>query len=49
MFPTQDSNLIRSLLNLFDTFLDDFNDEKYYETHPSLDIRSQLEVGKFLY
>ncbi|KAI5736725.1 hypothetical protein M8J76_006447 [Diaphorina citri] len=43
MFPTQDSNLIRSLLNLFDTFLDDFNDEKYYETHPSLDIRSQLE------
>lgn len=42
--PTSDSNLARSAMNLFDCFLDDFNDEKYMEGMSDLDARAQLEV-----
>ncbi len=45
MATTSDSNLIRSLMNLFDCFLDDYNDEKYVASLVNLDIRAQLEVS----
>lgn len=44
MATTSDSNLINSLMNLFDCFLDDYNDEKYVASLVNLDIRAQLEV-----
>lgn len=44
MATTSDSNLINSLMNLFDCFLDDYHDEKYVASLVNLDIRAQLEV-----
>lgn len=44
MYVTSRSNLVWSCMNLFDTFMDDFYDEKYMETLSDLDIRAQLEV-----
>lgn len=43
MLQTSDSNLITSLLNIFDCFLDEYNDEKYIASLSELDIRAQLE------
>ncbi|PSN56752.1 Dynein heavy chain 7 [Blattella germanica] len=39
----QDSNIMRALMNLFDTFMDDFLDEKFMEGISDLDERAQLE------
>lgn len=36
--------MAKSLMNLFDCFLDDFRDEKYLENISDLDVRAQLEV-----
>uniref|UniRef100_T1GP73 AAA+ ATPase domain-containing protein n=1 Tax=Megaselia scalaris TaxID=36166 RepID=T1GP73_MEGSC len=46
--PTSDANLVVALMNIFDCFLDDFNDPKYVESLSDLDIRSQIE-GIFLF
>lgn len=43
MLDTSDANLISSLLNFFDCFLDEYNDEKYMSSLSELDIRAQLE------
>lgn len=43
MLQTSSSNLITSLLNIFDCFLDEYNDDKYTSTLSELDIRAQLE------
>lgn len=43
MLTTTDSNLVTSLMNLFECFLDDYYDEKYTSTLNELDIRAQLE------
>lgn len=44
IIPTTDSNLARSAMNIFDCYLDDFNDDKYMESISDLDARAQLEV-----
>lgn len=44
MLPTSDSNLIYSLMQLYDCFLDDYHDEKYVASLSDLDVRAQLEV-----
>lgn len=41
--PTTDSNLITSLMNLFDCFLEEYYDEKVTSTLTELDVRAQLE------
>lgn len=46
--PTSDSNLITSLMNLFDCFMDDYADEKYITNLSDLGIRAQLE-GVFFF
>lgn len=48
MSVTSDSNLIQSLMNLFDCFLDDYNDEKYVASLSDLDTRAQLEVCTYV-
>lgn len=45
ILTTFDSNLITSLMNLFDCFLDDYHDEKYMASLSDLDVRAQLEVS----
>lgn len=45
---TTDSNLFKSMLNLFECFLDDYKDEKYLSTLSDFDIRAQLE-GTFFF
>jgi hypothetical protein len=45
MCSTSNSNLINATMNLFDTFMDDFNDEKYMSSLDDISIRAQLEVG----
>jgi len=42
---SSDANLMRSMMNLFDTFMDDFCDEKNVQKMPDLDQRAQLEVS----
>lgn len=44
MYKTSDSNLVWAAMNLFDTFTDDFKDEKYISSHEDIDIRVQIEV-----
>lgn len=44
MYITSRSNLIKACMQIYDTFMDDFYDEKYLETLSDLDIRAQLEV-----
>ncbi|KAF5288992.1 hypothetical protein FQA39_LY03871 [Lamprigera yunnana] len=44
---TSDSNLMKSMMNLFDCFIGDFHDEKYMETLSDLDVRAQLEGTLF--
>lgn len=48
IFPCSESNIIKGVTNLFDCFLDDFNDEKYVEGLTDLDIRAQME-GVFFF
>lgn len=45
---TTDSALLHSMLNLFECFLDDYQDEKYVSTLSDFDIRAQLE-GTFFF
>lgn len=44
IFPSSDSNLIRSLTNIYDCFMDDFKDEDFVKNISDLDTRAQLEV-----
>lgn len=44
MYVTSRSNLIKACMQIYDTFMDDFFDEKYVEAMSDLDIRAQLEV-----
>uniref|UniRef100_A0A1A9WZZ0 Dynein axonemal heavy chain 7 n=1 Tax=Glossina brevipalpis TaxID=37001 RepID=A0A1A9WZZ0_9MUSC len=46
--PTSDSNLMVSLMNIFDSFLDDFRDEKFVQNLLDIDMRAQIE-GVFLF
>ncbi|XP_045510942.1 dynein axonemal heavy chain 7 [Colias croceus] len=48
MYVTSRSNLVVACMNLFDTFMDDFNDDKYMEQISDLDVRAQLE-GVFFF
>lgn len=48
MAQTSDSNLIFSLMSLFDCFLDDYYDSKYVGNLSDLDLRAQLE-GVFFF
>ncbi|EZA62718.1 Dynein heavy chain 7, axonemal [Ooceraea biroi] len=43
-----DANLTRSVMHLFDCFLDDFYDDKYVNALSDLDIRAQVE-GSFFF
>ncbi|XP_060516742.1 dynein axonemal heavy chain 7 [Cylas formicarius] len=45
---TSDHNLLKSTMNLFDCFMDDFYDEKYREQVSDLDVRAQIE-GSFFF
>ncbi|KAJ9589382.1 hypothetical protein L9F63_017434, partial [Diploptera punctata] len=45
---SSDANMVRATMNLFDTFMDDFYDEKYVEAISDLDERAQLE-GVFFF
>lgn len=47
MAVTSASNLLRSTMNLFDCFMDDFYDEKYMEQISDLDVRAQIEGAFF--
>ncbi|CAG9863347.1 unnamed protein product [Phyllotreta striolata] len=46
--PSQDHNLVKSTMNMFDCFMDDFYDEKYREQVSDLDVRAQIE-GSFFF
>ncbi|KAH8377909.1 hypothetical protein KR093_007822, partial [Drosophila rubida] len=46
--PTSDTNLMVSLMNFFECFIDDFRDEKYVANISDLDFRAQVE-GIFLF
>ncbi|XP_072937032.1 dynein axonemal heavy chain 7 [Epargyreus clarus] len=48
MYVTSRSNLVTACMNLFDTFMDDFYDDKYVEQISDLDVRAQLE-GVFFF
>ena len=45
MSPTTDINLVHSLMNLFDCFMDCYEDEKHLKVTPESDVRTHLEVG----
>ncbi|CAG4997774.1 unnamed protein product [Parnassius apollo] len=47
MYITSRTNLVKSCMNLFDTFMDDFYDEKFVEQISDLDVRAQLEGAFF--
>ncbi|XP_041972117.1 dynein axonemal heavy chain 7 isoform X2 [Aricia agestis] len=47
MYITSRSNLVVACMTLFDTFMDDFRDEKIVEQLSDLDIRAQLEGAFF--
>lgn len=48
MCPTSKSNLVKSLMNIFDSFMDDFYNEKFCASISDLDVRAQLE-GTFFF
>lgn len=48
MAPTLNSNLVVAIMNLFDSFMDDFNDDEYVKGLSDLDVRAQLE-GVFFF
>lgn len=48
MCHTSDSNLVKSLMNLFDSFMDDFYDENFCKNISDLDVRAQIE-GSFFF
>lgn len=48
MCHTSNSNLVKSLMNLFDSFMDDFYDENFCKNITDLDIRAQIE-GSFFF
>jgi len=45
MITMPDANLTRSVMYLYDCFLDDFRDEKYVNALSDLDMRAQVEVS----
>lgn len=46
--PTSDTNLIVSMMNIFECFIDDFKDGKYVTNLSDLDFRAQIE-GVFVF
>ncbi|XP_056634815.1 dynein axonemal heavy chain 7 [Diorhabda sublineata] len=46
--PCQEHNLLKATMNYFDTFMDDFYDEKYKDQVSDLDVRAQIE-GSFFF
>ncbi|CAB3230574.1 unnamed protein product [Arctia plantaginis] len=48
MYVTSRTNLVVACMNLFDSYMDDFYDEKFMEQISDLDIRAQLE-GVFFF
>lgn len=44
VFPSNDSNLIRSLTNICETFMDSYSNEEHMKTVSQSDLRAQLEV-----
>lgn len=45
MITMPDANLTRSVMYLYDCFLDDFRDEKHVSALSDLDFRAQVEVS----
>lgn len=45
IMPVSDSNMVKGVMNLFDCFMDEFNDPKHVESLSDLDIRAQVEVS----
>lgn len=45
MYITSRTNLVVACMKLYDTFMNDFYDEKYVEQLSDLDVRAQLEVS----
>ncbi|KAL1389180.1 hypothetical protein pipiens_001339 [Culex pipiens pipiens] len=48
MMVTSDSNLVKSVMNLFDCFMDDYHNETYMKAVSEVDVRAQLE-GVFFF
>ncbi|GBP05920.1 Dynein heavy chain 7, axonemal [Eumeta japonica] len=48
MYVTSRSNLVKACMNLYDSYMDDFEDVKYVESLSDLDVRAQLE-GVFFF
>ncbi|XP_071441952.1 dynein axonemal heavy chain 7 [Hetaerina americana] len=48
LLTTTDTNLVVSLMHIFESMIDDYKDEKYFESVSDLDIRAQLE-GVFFF
>ena len=46
MSPTTDINLVHSLMNLMDCFMDCYADEKHLKVTPESDVRTHLEVRR---
>jgi len=44
VFPTSDLNLVRSLTNICDTFMEPYYDEEHLKTISQVDMKSQIEV-----
>lgn len=44
IFPSANSNLIRSLTNICETFMDLYNSQEHMKTISQSDLRAQLEV-----
>lgn len=49
IFPSANSNLIRSLTNICETFMDVYNNQEHMKTISQSDLRAQLEVIIKLY
>lgn len=44
IFPTSDSNLVRSFTNICDTFMEPYTNQEHMATVLQIDMRAQIEV-----
>lgn len=45
IYPSSPCCMTQSLTNIYNCFVNDFEDEQYYETLSEIDVRAQLEVS----
>ena len=45
IYAATDNQLVRSMLRIFASFVDQFHDASTLDETPEIDVRSQLEVG----